>query len=319
MRPCGVPRILPAILASLLVACASPPEVDPVYRPAESVLEVLAVLQRHVEDDTYRFPAARDFTGRNVYRSSLLRLENLEQLHADALRAGHLDGVIQFGKARALERLGAYELAATAYQIAAERDEELTSEALRSADSCRDLARALAIGPESVQIAATTLTLPSPEAALVGFERRTAALGELLAVSEGTHHATIVRQEIERTDRERAAYFTRLRGVLPEGDVTAIAERQRLAERHIDSKLAPRHLLDLADLYAALAYEYVEAHPPESLSFDPSAFRDTVDSGARFYEMVASQDGTTEKLEATRRLEAFLAFALGIDRDRFSP
>lgn len=315
----GLARAIPALAAIASLACASTPEIDPVYRPAESVLEVLAVLQRHVDDDTYRFPAARDFTGRNVYRSSLLRLENLEHLHADGLRAGHLDGVIHFGKARALERLGAYDLAVAAYEIAAEREEAVKSEALRSADTCRDLARVLATGPEATHVGDASLTLPSPSAALARFEQRGAALDELLALNEGSHHAYVVHEEIERSDRERAAYFTRLRGVLPEGDVTAIAERQRLVERHTESKLAPRHLLDLADLYASLAYEYVEWHPPESLGFDPAAFRDLVDSSARFYEMVAAQDGTTEKLEATRRLEAFLAFALGIDRDRFSP
>jgi hypothetical protein len=35
--------------------------------------------------------------------------------------------------------------------------------------------------------------------------------------------------------------------------------------------------------------------------------------------MVAARDGTPEKLEASRKLEAFLAFALRIDRDRFTP
>ena len=68
--------------------CANTTEVDPLYRPAENVLEVVSVLRAHISDDTYRFESAHDFTGRNVYRSSLLRLENLERLHGDALRAG---------------------------------------------------------------------------------------------------------------------------------------------------------------------------------------------------------------------------------------
>ena len=98
------------------LACASTPDANPVYAPTENVLEVVAVLRRHVPDDTYRFEPARDFTGRNVYRSSLLRLENLESRQRDALRAGHLDGVIAFAKGRALERLRAYDLAAEAYR-----------------------------------------------------------------------------------------------------------------------------------------------------------------------------------------------------------
>ena len=72
-------------------------------------------------------------------------------------------------------------------------------------------------------------------------------------------------------------------------------------------------------LVLELSGEYVEQHPPESLTFDPAEFRDLVDSGARIYEMVAARDGTTEKLEAARRLEAFLAFSLAVDRDRFTP
>jgi hypothetical protein len=75
---------------SLLVAgCAGGPTADPRYRPAESVLEVIAVLRRHVPDDTYRFESARDFTGRNVYRASLIRLENVTGQPDTAFRLGH--------------------------------------------------------------------------------------------------------------------------------------------------------------------------------------------------------------------------------------
>jgi hypothetical protein len=113
-------------LAAGLVACArTPAPADPKYQPTASVLEVVALLRRHVPDDTYRFEPARDFTGRNVFRASLMRLENLERVHADALRAGHLDDVIAFAKARALERLRAYDLAAEQYRRAAEREGEL--------------------------------------------------------------------------------------------------------------------------------------------------------------------------------------------------
>jgi len=45
------------LAVSLSTACRSVPEVDPRYRPAENVLEVIAVLRAHVPDDTYRFAA----------------------------------------------------------------------------------------------------------------------------------------------------------------------------------------------------------------------------------------------------------------------
>ena len=150
MGPCGELRIRSTLLLALalLAGCSSTPDVDPRYRPAENVLEVIAVLRRHVPDDTYRFPAARDFTGSNVYRSSLLRLESMERVHAESLRAGHMDGAIAFAKARALERIQAYDLAADEYRLSAERDEVLKIEALRSADVCDKLYQAREIGIE---------------------------------------------------------------------------------------------------------------------------------------------------------------------------
>jgi hypothetical protein len=316
------PRVLLGLPLAWL-ACASSPEVDPKYAPTENVLEVVAVLRRHVPDDTYRFEPARDFTGRNVYRSSLLRLENLESRHEHALRAGHLDGVIVFAKGRALERLRAYDLAADAYRIAAERDEELRAEALASADVCEAIAalRGEELSEEELAaLAAAEGRLPGEtQAAVRRFDEQTGALESLAASVEGTHYRFVVQEELERVDVARAQYFVALRKLLPDGDVRAAAERQRVATRHGDSKLVNRHLLALAELYADLAQEYVEANPPESLRFDPARFQELIDTAARVYEMVAMRDGTPEKLEASRRLEAFLAFALSVDRDRFTP
>ena len=318
-------RYLHAVVATACaLACASSPEIDPRYRPSASALEIIAVLERHVPDDTYRFEPARDFTDRNVYRSSLLRLENLEQLHADALRAGHLDGAIAFAKARSLERLRAYDLAADAYHIAAEREPALRAEALRSADLLDALHDALAAPSPLAPASASEerigmLALPDADTALARFEESAARLEGLARSADGTHHAFVLAEEIERSDLERARYFTRLRDVIPDGDLRAASELQRVALRHGESKHAARHLLALADFYVDLSVAYVEDHPPEGLRFDPGEFRDLVDSGSRIYEMVAARDGIPEKLEAARRLEAFLAFALSVDRDRFAP
>jgi hypothetical protein len=311
------------LLAAATAACAKPPPPDPKFQPPASVLEVVATLRRHVPDDTYRFEPARDFTGRNVYRSGLIRLESLERVHADALRPGHLDDVIAFAKGRALERLRAYDLAAAAYRRAAERSGELRGDALRSAALCDALDEAAKIGwePDRPQL---TDQPPDPapldpEQALADYERRLALLEALLAEAEGTHHVFVIREEIERADVARARYFVARRAIAPDGDLRAIAELQRLVTRHRESKNANRHLIELADLYATLAEEYVEARPPESLWFDPPAFQELVDAASRLYEAVANQDGTPEKLEASRRLEAFLAFTLRVDRDRFNP
>lgn len=313
-----------AALAFALVACArAPAPADPKHQPTANVLEVVALLRRHVPDDTYRFEPARDFTGRNVYRASLIRLENLERVHADALRAGHLDDVIAFAKGRALERLRAYDLAADEYRRAAEREGELRADALHSATLCDQLAAAVALGFEPDRpLLEGQQRPPAPadaETAIAAFDRRVALLEAVEGEAAGGHQVFVAREEIERADRARARWFVARRKLDPDGDVRAIAELQRLVARHRESRNANRNLLELADLYAQLAEEYVEARPPESLWFDPAVFQDLVDAASRLYEAVTNQDGAPEKLEAGRRLEAFIAFTLRVDRDRFSP
>jgi len=324
-----VDPILACAILALCGACASTPEVDPVYRPTENVLEVISVLRAHIDDDTYRFEPARDFTGRNVYRSSLLRLENLEELYPDALRAGHMDGVIAFAKARSLERLRAFDIAAESYRLAADINEDLRLVALDSADICDVLYEASQMTRElepddeselrSDEPGVPQLIELDPDSVLEEFEARTALLDGLAAVTEGTHYGPIVREELERADVARANYFLGIRKTDVSGDVRAISELQRVTFRHPDSKNFNRHLLELADLYAELAVEYSTTYPPESLLFDPVRFQELVEGASRLYEMVASRDGTPEKLEASRRLEAFLAYSIRIDRDRFTP
>jgi hypothetical protein len=309
-----------ALLAALATGCRSTPASDPRYRPSENVLEVVAVLRRHVPDDTYRFEAARDFSGRNVYRASLIRLENLERVHADALRAGHMDGVIAFAKGRALERLRAFDLAAASYRRAAELEESLALDALNAAATCDALAEAAALGFDLPRPRTEGDPEPprDPEGVLDAYEARMALLSALETDHLGDHYRAIIREEIERADLLRARYFVASRRILPDGNVRALGELQRVIVRHRESKNANRHLLELGDLYAELATEYAEAHPPETMAFDPPTFQDLVDAASRLYEAVANQDGTSEKLEAARRLEAFLAFTLRVDRDRFS-
>jgi hypothetical protein len=314
------------LLGSARASRAKSEEPDPRYQPTQSLLEINAVLRRHVPDDTYRFAPARDFTGRNVYRSSLLRLESIEQAHEAALRAGTWAEVLPFAKGRALERLRAYAVAAASYRRAASVHGELADEALRSAAVCDALAAATrrsapaaATGPEEAALTPRDPLLAEREARLEEIGARRTQLEELLEKAEGTHYAAVVREEIERNDRERARLLVASRLLFPDGSVRALAALQRVAIEHKQSKNANAHVLELADLYATLAREYVEEAPPESPDFEPERFEELVNSAARLYETVTNQDGATEKLEAARRLEAFLAFTLKVDRDRFTP
>ncbi len=290
------------------------------YAPSEGLLEIVAVLRRHVPDDTYRFPPAVDFSGRNVYRASLLRIENLERAEASALRSGYMDGVVEFAKARALERLRAYDLAVQYYEIAATQSEELRSPALESAAMLTRIQRAVDLGIEledPLTDAGLTPLPVDPEAVLSTMDDRTARLSLLLDDVGDTHYRWIVQEEIERADVIRALYFVETRFVVEDGSLIALQELQRVVTRHGASKNRLRHLLRLADYYVALSRQYVTAVPPESLEFDPARFSELADAAIRIYELVASHDGSPEKLEAARTLEEFLALTLTIDADRF--
>jgi len=310
------------LIALLATSCTSTAERKQaaIYGPTESVLEVVSVLRRHVNDDTYRFPPATDFTGRNVYRASLLRLENIERIHAETLRAGHLDSVIAFSKARALERLRSYDLAAQNYRLAAERDPAFRNEADASAVVCEAITAALAYGPEPgdpLSINTSVYAATEADSVVAAFDTRAAMLREARAGAPKQYDA-ILAEEIEHADMARAKWFVAMRYAIPEGQVIAVSEMRRVASRHDASHRRLRHWLALADLYSTLAREYVAAVPPESLDFDPPQLRELVDSASQLYQRVAAHDGAPEKLEAARKLEAFLAFTLQVDRDRFA-
>jgi len=317
--------LLLALVAVLGSACTTPKQkkMQAKYGPTESIIEVVAVLRRHVPDDTYRFPPAKDFTGRNVYRSSLLRLESIENLHAVALRSGYMDQVIAFAKGRALERLRAYDLAAEHYRATSEFGGDLAESAERGEYVCEQIAEAVAVGidmidPLSAMQNGSAAATTDDHTVVSELEERVALLSLLLEEVEGTHYVYVVREEIERADEVRAAYFVEMRFAIPDGQIRAASELQRVMSRHGPSKRRLKHMLELASFFDDLAHEYVAAIPPESLRFDPVHFEELVDPATQLYQSVATQDGTVEKLEAARRLEAFLAFTLQVDSDRFT-
>ena len=127
----------------------------------------------------------------DVLRASLLRLENLEQAHADALRAGYLDDVLAFAKGRALERLRAFDLAAASYRLAARGEGPLAGPALRDAALCDVFAEAAAIVPTG----ALEGTVADPEAILDAHELRLGLLEAVRAEAGASHYAAILAED----------------------------------------------------------------------------------------------------------------------------
>jgi hypothetical protein len=302
-------RIRVALACALLLAagCSSPPLQDPRYRATESVLEVVSALRLHIDEDTYRRPAARDFTGKNIYRASFSRLENLEATYASKLRSGYMQDVIWFGMARSVERVQGYDLAAKLYARVAALDSELAPLAKEGQRLCERLRDVTSQEPAA--------DAPAQQALDV-FARRAAALEKMLAETGETHFAFMVREELERTDWDRARYFAARRRLEPRLDTTALQAHQDLVQNHPESKNRNRNLLELARFYEELARDYVQACAPVALCFDPATFDEFVFGAQRIYESVAQQDGAIEKIEAARRLEALIAFVLQVYEDK---
>jgi tetratricopeptide (TPR) repeat protein len=296
-----------AALALCLAACASPPPSEPADEPTQDILEVVAVLRLHVADDTYRFAPARDLSGRNVFRASFERLESLETAHAEKLSTGYLTDVLWFSKARALERIGEYELARMHYARVAQLDSELAEAASQGRGVCERLVRATA--PES----AAGLT---PQRVADRWTERRAQLVELRKDVLETHWRPVVDEEIERGDAAEAAYFAAQSESDPSLEATALQRAQQLVELHRESKNKNRHLLALADLYAELSRRYARRNPPPSLGFDPATVDEYAHGATRVYEVVAQQDGTVEKLEAAHKLEAYLGYMLQVHEEK---
>ena len=290
------------LLSLLLLACTSRSP-DAFYAPTESILETISVLRLHIDDDTYRFPAARDFTGKNVYRATLSRLESLEELHGERLRSGYLVDVMLFAKGRALERITEYALAAQHYERVLDLDSPLREAAYTSRAVCERLDTASQVGPASGA---------TPAEAMAEFDRRSHLLETLAVDAESTHYSVVIREELERTARSRADYFAARRLIEPWLDVVALQQYQRLIQEHRESKNRDSHLLGLADFYAALSRQYAARFPPTSLHFDPATFDEYSFGATRLYESVSQRDGSVRKIEAARKLEAFLAFTLQV-------
>jgi hypothetical protein len=291
------------LIASLLIGCSSRQGPDPLYGPTESIIEVISVLRLHIDDDTYRFPPDRDFTGKNIYSAVLSRIESLEKLHAEKLRSGYMVDVLLFAKGRALERVTEYDLAAQHYKRVVDLESPLRDPAYVAQAVCERLHEASEIQPPAEA---------TPGEAMSAFDRRVHQLEQLKEEIEGTHYEAVIEEEIERTDRTRAEYFAARGVVEPWLDVIALQQYQHLVHRHSASKNRNRHLLDLADQYALLARQYTRRFPPTSLGFDPATFDEYVFGATRLYEAVSQKDGAVEKIEASRKLEAFLAYTLQV-------
>lgn len=270
----------------------------PAYaQPAENLLLIVADIQRHLEDDVYRFPYATDVTGQNIFRSALVRLANYEKLYP-----GRMTDVVALAKAQAWERLCAFQEAAANYEKAQKSpDEAIRKLAGEGFERARRFA--LAAGSEVDQSSMRT------------FERdmrfRIELLTKLAEEFRGSPYECLAQVARERTQMQLAEFYVSMRFIQPYTTKEAEQALKKNAESNRFSKLRFAHHLRLADFYYERAREYTLKDDPAGADFKLKEFEALVNPARAEYKIVEEADGYPEKLEARAKLLALEAF---IDR-----
>jgi hypothetical protein len=287
-------RIAPSLaLVWLLVVPARAGDAVGAFAPYEDLLEVLAPLAWHLNDDLYRFPPPRDPTGHDLLQLSLARLEGWEKRFPSRLR-----DVTTFGRAQALERLGEYQRASDAYrQVVATAGSPL-------ADAAKDhAARAAAFAA----VAALPEGGTDLDLRLAALRKKLDGFGKLVEQYAGTPYESLALVEEERLEQLTSGLVVEHRRLIASGDATAERALRFLIHKHAESKNLPEHILRLGDLYADLAREYVATHA-RPLEFKEDAFVARADRALDVYRKVATWDGAPEKPEGQARFAALEAY-----------
>ncbi|MGH7893322.1 MAG: hypothetical protein ACREQL_01570 [Candidatus Binatia bacterium] len=265
--------------------------------PYEDLLEVLAPLTWHLNDDLYRFPPPRDPTGHDLFRLSLARLDGWEKRYPSTFR-----DITAFGRAEACERMGEYQRAADAYgQVAAVSGSPLAEAAKRHAQRTLAFAAAAALPEEGADL----------DSRLVALRTKLDAWGKLVDQQAGTSYQAIALVEEERLERLTSGLVVAHRRLLAKGDETAERALRFLIQKHAESKNLPTHVLRLGDLYADLAHEYADTHE-RPLAFKEDDFIARADRALDVYRKVATWDGVREKPEGQARFAALEAYKTNV-------
>jgi tetratricopeptide (TPR) repeat protein len=297
----GAAMTIRRLTAALVLALvASPParagDATGAFAPYEDILQVIADLTWHLNDDVYRFASPKDATGHELYQLALRRIENWEKRYP-----GRLTDVTGFTRAEALERLGEYKAAADVYRQVAGMQSPLADKARAGAD--RAAAFAVPAGlPESGG---------DLDASLTALRKKLDAWGAVVQQFDGTPYQATAMAEEERLETIVARLIVENRRGIDEGPKTAERSLRFLVAKHTDSKNLPEHIMRLGDLYAELARDYVEEHQ-RPLAFDEDEFDARADRALDMYRKVATWDGAPEKPEAQGRFAAFDAYKTAV-------
>ncbi len=266
----------------------------PAYaKPAENLLIIVADIQRHINDDVYRYPYPRDFTGQNVFRSALIRLANYEALYPNKMT-----DVVALAKAQAFEKLTAYEEALANYEIAAtSKDAAIAQTAKKGAARVRRF----------IEVVRQSLDQSGLRTYERDLQKLIRDLDSLANEFKGTPHQCLALLERERAQMLLAEFYISMRFIQPYSVDDALLQLRRNIEQNRESKRRYRHRMMLGDLYYALATQYLVKADADGPDFNWKQFEAYANAARAEYDSVSRADGFPEKPEARAKLLALEA------------
>jgi len=297
--------VLAVVVSALLGAagCASPRSTAPeiptagVLPEASSLTRIAAELQMHLRDDTYRQHRARRADGQNVFAVALWELDGLQRARNRRVESfENVDWVIEYARARALERQRRYAEAYEAFGRVAAGGSMLAQSAEESAEVMGRFARH-----------AGNPLAGAAEPDLRGSERRVAKWRELAWEYRGTSFAPLAREEAESWETLRVEWYARHGS--PE---EAISAARRLVEAERESKLYAQHLIRLGDLCADAARQEFLRYRAGLSRFDGARYERRLDEALSAYQLAGEARRSDQRVEAENKIAALLAQHEGV-------
>lgn len=254
----------------------------------------------HLRDDTYSRQRARDAAGRDVFEHSRWRLERLQRERGRSPEQWqNVDLVIEYARARALERSRRYREAHDAYERVAEKGSLLAE----PAEGAREVMSRFARHSSRPRLR------QAPAAEVAFLNERIQTWRSLAWEYRSTSYGSLAREEAETWESAR------VEALLRQGDLdAAIRAAHRLIEQHRTSKLYARHLIRLGDLYADRARREFLRSETNARDFDAVRYERYLDRAFAAYELAGEQRRPALRTEASKKIEALLATHQGVQR-----
>jgi tetratricopeptide (TPR) repeat protein len=292
-------RGMPLVVASVFLGACAGSQIGAPPTQARALTLQVAELQMHLRNDTYRSAAHIGPDGENVFEQALFSFERMQiARNLDYEQWGDEDLVIEYARARALEKLRRYPDAVAAYARVAHKGSVLAKEALEA----RDVMRRFALEGAPAALESTT---PEQDMALV--EARIAAWDELIETYGSTSFGPLAREEGEAWEIMRVELFGRFKA-----SDEAIAACNRLIERNRDSKLYAEHLIRLGDLHADSARRESLVLRTQQRTFNAQRYDRSIGAALAAYELAAEARRDGVRRQAQTRISTLLADHEGV-------